>query len=157
MCTIILMVLYSWSHCSSPSIVEVLPSAVPLQAMAAPDIEALLNGPASPPPLGVESNLSTTPYHITEVLIAEILGLFFTTLAVSIRIYTKRYINRKVDWEDCKSPRHSPGLETTTSLTLRRCVSPWMGNRKDLPVALQRLKSLSYYSSASLFPTIILL
>ena len=64
-------------------------------------LESLLNGPASPPPAGITPNLENPPNQQVRLHIVAILTISFSTCAVLIRIYTKRFVLRTVGYEDC--------------------------------------------------------
>lgn len=72
------------------------------QSMVA--LEALLNGPAAPPPAGVTSDF-TDPANLHVVgTVVLVLCLTLSMLAVLIRMYTKLFIIRSIAPEDCKCP-----------------------------------------------------
>jgi hypothetical protein len=64
--------------------------------------EALLNGPAMQPPPGVVSNFIDPPNFKEDMVVEEIILLTLSTIAISIRLYTKLRINRQENLEDCK-------------------------------------------------------
>lgn len=76
------------------------PSSTPEQIQA--KLEALLNGPASPPPAGTlpefhkPASLNTVFYVNTTLCIA------FSSLAVLIRIYTRGFLLRSMGYDDCE-------------------------------------------------------
>ena len=77
-------------------------SLTPSQSHAA--IQALLNGPAVLPPAGVLSNFENPPKNLFSVFLAiAALTLSFATVAVVIRVYTKRCLIRSIGYEDCRS------------------------------------------------------
>ena len=65
-------------------------------------LEKLLNGPASPPPAGITPNLDNPPNQQVSLSIVATLTLSFSTCAVIIRIYTKRFVLRTMGYEDCR-------------------------------------------------------
>ena len=64
-------------------------------------LENLLNGPAAPPPPGITPNLDNPPNQKVALHIVAILTISFSTCAVIIRIYTKRFVLRTMGYEDC--------------------------------------------------------
>ena len=66
------------------------------------ELEALLNGPAVKPPPGVLSNFDNPPNQDTVALTIGNLLIIFASLAVLIRIYTRRVLLRSVGCDDCK-------------------------------------------------------
>lgn len=74
----------------------------PEQSMVA--LEALLNGPAAPPPAGVTSDF-TDPANLHLIgTVVLIICLTLSTLAVLMRMYTKLFVIRSIAPEDCKCP-----------------------------------------------------
>ena len=66
------------------------------------------NTPAALPPAGKVSDFKRTPYLQTTALATRILCLSATTIALSLRIFTKVHIMKQVRVEDCKLyPSHS--------------------------------------------------
>lgn len=67
-------------------------------------VQMILRGPAMAPPPGIEPNFvdpqSLYQYHVLTI----VLTVAISTLALVMRIYTKRCIIRKVGAEDCMSP-----------------------------------------------------
>ena len=78
-------------------------SSDPEQSQAA--VQALLNGPAAPPPVGVTPNFENPP-NLTRIAFP-LLTIFsiISTLAVLVRTYTKLYLIRSTAYEDCRSHR----------------------------------------------------
>ena len=77
-------------------------SLTPEQSHAA--FESLLNGPAALPPAGVLSNFESPSQNLASIFhVNAALALSFTTVAVVIRIYTKRCLLRSIGYEDCRS------------------------------------------------------
>lgn len=64
--------------------------------------ELMLNGPAMEPPLGMQPNFVNPANLKTEGLILVVLSLVASTLVVSMRMWTKTRLVRKVVLEDCK-------------------------------------------------------
>lgn len=65
------------------------------------ELEALLNGPASAPPPGVQSNFDDPANLNTIIYITKRLALTLTTLAVFIRVYTRHVLIRSMGYDDC--------------------------------------------------------
>ena len=65
-------------------------------------LEKLLNGPAGLPPTGITPNLENPPNQEVALNIVAILTISFSTCAVIIRIYTKRFVLRTMGYEDCR-------------------------------------------------------
>ena len=77
-------------------------SLTPAQSHTA--YQALLNGPAASPPAGVLPNFKNPPQNLPSIFRATAaLTLSFATVAVVIRIYTKRCLIRSMGYEDCMS------------------------------------------------------
>lgn len=79
--------------------------------LASQQLEALLNGAAGPPPPGARSNFHD-PANINGLVILTLtLCLAFASLAVLMRTYTKLFLIRSWDYEDCKLSKFlsSPG------------------------------------------------
>lgn len=70
-------------------------------------IDAILDGPAMPPPPGVKPNFEN-PDNLSHPQLAW-LQLSIATAVVAMRVYTKLGVMRKMLAEDCKSCR-SHGL-----------------------------------------------
>lgn len=58
--------------------------------------------PALKPPKGVTPNLIDPSSQGYVCIIAMVIYLVVTTPFVMIRMYTRRFINRRVWWDDCK-------------------------------------------------------
>lgn len=67
-------------------------------------IQALLNGPGLAPPPGQVPNLKDPPNERTTMIVVYTVYLLLTTVAVFIRMYTKAFIARRVEVEDCEYP-----------------------------------------------------
>lgn len=92
-------------------------------------LQQLLDGPCALPPPGVESNFAN-PSNLRHLfVITAVLCLFFSTLALSMRMYAKIYIIRKTEWSDCESTLASL---IDFWLRLRRYIGPWLGTMHDL-------------------------
>ena len=73
--------------------------------MSSQELEALLNGPAGPPPPGVRPNFDDPANLNTLVISTLTLCLTIAALAVLMRSYTKIFLIRSWDYEDCKLTR----------------------------------------------------
>ena len=87
----------------------------PTAVLSSQQLEDFLNGPAGPPPPGVKPNFDD-PVNLNGLVISTLtLCLVFATLAVLMRIYTKLFLIRSWDYEDCElfgvlsSPKVYPG------------------------------------------------
>ena len=96
-------------------------SALPTQAQA--KIQALLNGPAGTPPVGVLPTLDNSSNMATPLTI--ILCLTSATLLVLLRMYTKLFILRSIAYEDCGS--HDAPLPIAIQLMQLRCYRVCLG------------------------------
>ena len=65
-------------------------------------LEVLLNGPAVTPPAGTVSNLDNPPNIDAICYMTFFLCMSLATLAVVIRLYTKRFLIRCIAYEDCE-------------------------------------------------------
>lgn len=75
--------------------------------MSAPtpdEIQALLNGPGLKPPDGEDVNLTDPPNQFTTMIVVYTIYLALCTIAIAIRMYTKIFIIKKVNSEDCTRP-----------------------------------------------------
>ena len=66
-------------------------------------MQALLNGPAGTPPVGVLPNFDDLPNKYTPVTVTVSFCLVSATLLVLMRMYTKLFIIRSRAYEDCES------------------------------------------------------
>ena len=73
--------------------------ATPEQAEA--QRQALLNGPAAPPPFGTVSNFEDPANLNTYLALTIALCFSLGTFSVVLRTYTKKYIIRLLAYEDC--------------------------------------------------------
>lgn len=128
----------------------------PAAYLSPQQLETLLNGPAGQPPPGVIPNFDDPPNINGLVILTLTICLVFATLAVLMRTYTKLFLIRSWDYEDCKlfsnlySPRSIPQLMTF------RCDHSGMGKLSlhsniTLPPALNLVAS-SNRTSRSLKP-----
>ena len=76
--------------------------STPASQPSSQELEALLNGPAGPPPPGIRPNFDD-PANLNDLVILTLtMCLVFASLTVLMRIYTKLVIIRSWDYEDCK-------------------------------------------------------
>jgi hypothetical protein len=75
-----------------------------MSALSPEVIQALLNGPGLAPPPGEVPNLKDPPNERTTMIVVNTVYLVLTTVAIFIRMYTKGFIARRVEVEDCKYP-----------------------------------------------------
>ena len=66
------------------------------------ELVALLNGPAVKPPPGVLSNFDDPPNQDTVARTMTVFFIIFASLAVLIRIYTRRVLLQSFEYDDCK-------------------------------------------------------
>lgn len=66
-------------------------------------LQALLDGPALPPPPGIIPQLDHPPNLRTTGNAVQIVCLVLATLALCMRLYTKAAIIRQIVLADCKS------------------------------------------------------
>lgn len=66
-------------------------------------MQALLNGPAGTPPMGLLPSFDDSPIKYTPVTVTVSLCLVSATLLVLMRMYTKLFIIRSRAYEDCES------------------------------------------------------
>lgn len=66
------------------------------------ELEALLNGPAGTPPVGTQPTFSNPPNLDTISYLTTAMALALTTLAVFIRIYTRRVLLHSLGYDDCE-------------------------------------------------------
>lgn len=112
--------LYDYGSASdngSPTALRNLGGSIAVANMAAPSEQALLNGPAMPPPDGIIPNFANPPNLNKEITFTLALCMSVATLLISIRMYTKMFIIRSVGHEDCKVP---PLFRLWLQLTLVR-------------------------------------
>ena len=85
----------------------------------------IYNTPAAPPPPGIVPDLKHPQIHDPGLLISNVLYLSFTSLAVTLRVFTKVHVMRQMKVEDCKL---SLPLYKDTMLTSFRCVGNYAGS-----------------------------
>lgn len=69
---------------------------------SAAKIQALLKGPAGPPPSGVLLSFDNPPNLNSEIIFTLTLCMAITTIAVLMRMYTKLFLIRSMAYEDCE-------------------------------------------------------
>lgn len=74
----------------------------PAAQLSPQQLETLLNEPAGPPPPGVTPNFDDPANLNGLVILTLTLCLVFAFLAVLIRTYTKLFLIRSWDYEDCE-------------------------------------------------------
>ena len=79
------------------------PSGSPTQMQAVAAQMALLKGPAAKPPVGVTPDLLNPSNNNTLIIATVTLCLVFAALAFLIRMYTKLFLIRSTEYEDCRS------------------------------------------------------
>ena len=67
------------------------------------DLQPLLNGPAHPPPPGVQSNFVDPPTLDGVILANKIICMVVGGVAVLIRLYTRVMLIKSINLEDCRS------------------------------------------------------
>lgn len=75
-------------------------------------LQALLNAPAGAPPAGVIPNFSDPANLNGPIIVTLVLCLVFATLAVLMRVYTKCFLIRSWDYEDCNLTDSSSTIRT---------------------------------------------
>ena len=91
--------------------------ATSTESLTPGEIQRLLNGPAIAPPAGSTSKLEDPPNMDTVCYLTLYLCLGCATLAVIMRIYTKRFLVHAIAYEDCEC-RKSIFAVSDTSDTL---------------------------------------
>ena len=66
-------------------------------------VQSILNGPAGTPPVGVTPNFDNPPNTNRFVIITLVFCVLLASLAVLVRMYTKIFLIRSIEYEDCKS------------------------------------------------------
>lgn len=61
----------------------------------------ILQRPALPPPPGVVPNFANPDNIRVALIVTSVLCLFISTLSFWIRAYTRFYIFKETEWEDC--------------------------------------------------------
>ena len=74
----------------------------PAAQISSQQLEELLNGPAGSPPPGITPNFEDPANLNKAVILTLTLCLTFATLAMLMRIYTKLFLIRSWDYEDCE-------------------------------------------------------
>ena len=65
-------------------------------------VEALLDGPAGPPPAGTLPDFHKAAALRTVFYLTIALSIAFSSSALLVRIYTKRFLLRSMGYDDCK-------------------------------------------------------
>lgn len=75
--------------------------------------------PGVEPPPGVRSNFVDPPTHNGLIITVAVLAVAFSTFFMCLRIYTRRFINHKLWWDDCQWLSRSRGtVYTITDLKI---------------------------------------
>lgn len=74
----------------------------PTTSLSPEQLQKLLNGPAGTPPVGMIPNFDDPPNLDTYVILTISACMTFATVAVLLRMYTKVFITRSLENEDCK-------------------------------------------------------
>ena len=82
-------------------------------------LEILLNEPAVPPPAGIISNLDSPPNIDAICYTTFSLCVSLASLAVGIRLYTKRFLIHCIAYEDCEYPKFVFAVRTMLTWILR--------------------------------------
>jgi hypothetical protein len=64
-------------------------------------IPIILDSPAMTTPPGETPNFVNPPSLHVYLYVTLVLGLFFSTITLAARIYTKAFIIRSLGWDDC--------------------------------------------------------
>lgn len=73
-----------------------------ISEQSAAKIQALLNGPAGPPPSGVLPNFENPPNLNSEIIFTLTFCMAIATIAVLMRMYAKLFLIRSMAYEDCE-------------------------------------------------------
>lgn len=73
-----------------------------LDNMNPSQVDALLDGPALAPPPGIEPNLVNPPDKIVASYLVTCFSLAISTLAVLVRMYTRAFVVKQVNFPDCE-------------------------------------------------------
>lgn len=96
------------------------PTATPTAEQLQAEFQAVLNGPAASPPAGVTPNFNDPPNLDRAVAVVLTLCIFLSTVAVLLRLYTKKFLIRSWAYEDCETPISSlPKFAVSLILTRR--------------------------------------
>ena len=57
--------------------------------------------PGMKPPGGVEPNFIDPPTQQRLIIAVAVLAISLSTIFVSLRVYTRRFVNRRLWWDDC--------------------------------------------------------
>ncbi len=75
--------------------------------------------PGVKPPSGARSNFVDPPSQKGLIVAVAVLAIILSTLFVCLRIYTRRFINRRLWWDDCWSSldKHHPICYQTNQMS----------------------------------------
>ncbi|KAL9074822.1 MAG: hypothetical protein Q9161_001960 [Pseudevernia consocians] len=76
------------------------PTATPTAEQLQAELQAVLNGPAAPPPAGVTPNFNDPPNLNRAVAAVLTLCILLPTVAVLLRLYTKKFLIQSWAYED---------------------------------------------------------
>lgn len=82
--------------------------ATSTEVLTPEQLQELLDGPAVAPPAGIIPNLVNPPNIDTVCYLTFSLCVSFASLAVIIRMYTKRVLIRSIALEDCEYRKSVP-------------------------------------------------
>jgi len=108
------------------------------------EIQALLDGPGLAPPDGQESDFNSPDSIAIVVFIAAGLGLGLTTVALTIRVYTKAVIVKRFGWEDFTAIL---GWAMFVGFCVPCIYCSYYGGRHQWDTSLGHVFSLLYYAS----------
>ena len=119
------------------------PTATPTAEQLQAELQAVLNGPAASPPAGVTPNFNDPPNLNRVVAVVLTLCIFLPTVAVLLRLYTKKFLIQSWAYEDCETPISSfPNL--TASLISTRRSHTRMGKSRQEEALLFLLTSAAW-------------
>ena len=98
-------------------------------------LQELLDGPAVAPPASIIPNLAHPPNIDTVCYMTFSLCVSFVSLAVIIRMYTKRVLIRSIAYEDCEYLKSVSAVPTI--LTLYRRLYGWICKNTTSPRTFQ--------------------
>lgn len=113
-----------------------------------------------PPPPGQKATFENPPSQMTGNIVLHSVCLSLVTLSVSLRLYTRKYINRELSLDDCKLFIAPPmRLTLTNSAQICACLPLYVSCQPKLPFTLSRFKTyvcllvrcLQSYSRVSCF------
>ena len=80
------------------------PTTTPTEEQLQAELQAALNGPAASSPFGVTPNFNDPPNMNRAFAVVLTLCVFFPTVAILLRLYTKQFLIRSWEYEDCEFP-----------------------------------------------------